>query len=212
MVFLQDTDNDGVFDKRSVLAQETYLNHGLAVQWETGNTGFLYASHDEMVFRWPMSWLNGDLSVSSEQVETVVNNINADGNGGAPWGHSTRTLAFDGQGRLYISVGSYNNVDPDSFRSRIRRVSVSNSSIFPIDFTEAEVFADGLRNEVGLAFDMHGVLWGVENGADNLKREDLGGDIHNDNPVCRFKAKKASVSFITYTCLSLLMHFIRRKS
>ena len=44
--------------------------------------------------------------------------------------------------------------------------------------------ADGLRNEVGLAFDRHGVLWGVENGADNLMRSDLGGDIHNDNPVC----------------------------
>ena len=28
-----------------------------------------------------------------------------------------------------------------------------------------------------------GILWGVENGADNLNREDLGGDIHNDNPA-----------------------------
>ena len=50
-------------------------------------------------------------------------------------------------------------------------------------FQTGEVFADRLRNEVGLAFDKHGVLWGVENGADRLEREDLGGDIHNDNPV-----------------------------
>ena len=57
---------------------------------------------------------------------------------------------------------------------------------FPIDFSLGEVFADGLRNEVGLAFDAHGVLWGVENGADNLVRDDLGGDIHNDNPAVRF--------------------------
>jgi glucose/arabinose dehydrogenase len=35
---------------------------------------------------------------------------------------------------------------------------------------------------VGLAFDKHDVLWGVENGADKLVRDDLGGDIHNDNP------------------------------
>jgi glucose/arabinose dehydrogenase len=55
--------------------------------------------------------------------------------------------------------------------------------ILPLDFQTGEVFADGLRNEVGLAFDRHGVLWGVENGADKLKREDLGGDIHNENPV-----------------------------
>ena len=42
--------------------------------------------------------------------------------------------------------------------------------------------ADELRNEVGLAFDPHGVLWGAENDADRLVRNDLGGDIHNDNP------------------------------
>lgn len=51
-----------------------------------------------------------------------------------------------------------------------------------IAFADGEVFADGLRNEVGLTFDAFGVLWGVENGADNLYREDLGGDIHKDNP------------------------------
>jgi len=36
---------------------------------------------------------------------------------------------------------------------------------------------------VGLAFDSLGILWGVENGPDNLKRKDLGGDIHNNNPA-----------------------------
>ena len=34
-----------------------------------------------------------------------------------------------------------------------------------------------------LAFDAFGVLWGVENGADRLKRRDFGGDIHNENPA-----------------------------
>jgi hypothetical protein len=52
---------------------------------------------------------------------------------------------------------------------------------FPQDFQTMEVFADGLRNEVGLAFDKHGALWGVENSADNLQRDDLGGDIHENN-------------------------------
>jgi len=50
-------------------------------------------------------------------------------------------------------------------------------------FIEGEVFADGLRNEVGLAFDPQGRLWGVENGFDNAFRADLGGDIHEDNPA-----------------------------
>ena len=52
-----------------------------------------------------------------------------------------------------------------------------------VDFDACAVFADGLRNEVGLAFDAGGRLWGVENSADNLRRSDLGGDIHNENPA-----------------------------
>jgi glucose/arabinose dehydrogenase len=34
-----------------------------------------------------------------------------------------------------------------------------------------------------LTFDQTGTLWGVDNGADDLTRSDLGGDIHNDNPT-----------------------------
>ena len=45
---------------------------------------------------------------------------------------------------------------------------------------DGEVFAYGLRNEVGLSIDSKGRLWGVENGRDNLM---LGGDIHYDNPA-----------------------------
>lgn len=37
-----------------------------------------------------------------------------------------------------------------------------------------------------MAFDLDGVLHGVENGADNLNRPDLGGDIHNGNPAEEF--------------------------
>lgn len=49
-----------------------------------------------------------------------------------------------------------------------------------------QLFAEGLRNEGGLAFDNNGVLHGVENGADNLNRADLGGDIHDLNPTEEF--------------------------
>jgi len=92
-----------------------------------------------------------------------------------------------------VSVGSAGNVDNDSYRSRIRRFDLwnkpagnnnsQNNTPAAFDFRLGEVFADGLRNEVGLALDRDGTLWGVENGADKLKRADLGGDIHNDNPA-----------------------------
>jgi glucose/arabinose dehydrogenase len=34
-----------------------------------------------------------------------------------------------------------------------------------------------------MAHDKHGVLWAADTGADNLQRQDLGGDITNDNPA-----------------------------
>jgi glucose/arabinose dehydrogenase len=114
-------------------------------------------------------------------MKVIIKNIHADGNGGAPKGHWTRTLIFDKKGRLYVAVGSNNNIDPDSYRSRIRRFT--NFDKGDIDFSMGEIFADGLRNEVGLAFDKFDVLWGVENSADRLRRNDLGGDIHNENPA-----------------------------
>lgn len=173
-----DTNGDGIADSRTTLVAASGLNHGLAVQ-----DGYLYASSDQIVYRW--AFPKGADSVGESEGQEVIYNIHADGSGGAPYGHTTRTIAFDEAGRLYISVGSNRNIDADSFRSRIRRFDLPNilEDTFPIDFVTGEVFADGLRNEVGLAFDRFGVLWGVENSADNLMRDDLGGDIHNDNPV-----------------------------
>eukprot|EP01079_Euglenida_sp_SAG-EU17-18_P004105 gene4105-748_t len=120
----------------------------------------------------------------------VIKNMAADGRGGAPLGHTTRTVAVDPSGlHLYVSIGSAGNIDIDSYRSRIRRFDLS----VPVpdgghDFATGEVFADGLRNEVALSFDSRGRLWGVGNSADRLisgtlPRSDLGGDIHNDNPA-----------------------------
>ena len=176
VVQLFDSNGDGIADSRRDLVFSPRLNHGLAI-----HQGFIYASSDTTVYRWPYEG-DGFESIGEQQI--VIENINADGQGGAPQGHTTRTLAFDDLNRLYVSVGSDRNVDADSYRSRIRRFDIYGDSVmFPLDFQVGEVFADGLRNEVGLAFDSHGDLWGVENSADNLFREDFGGDIHEDNPV-----------------------------
>jgi glucose/arabinose dehydrogenase len=171
-----DSDNDGIPDSKQTVAFAYGLNHGLAI-----HDGFIYASSDSMVYRWPN---DNTYPLDDEAAVIVINNINEDGNGGAPQGHTTRTLEFDDKGWLYVSVGSSGNVDANSYRSRIRRVDLSGDPTtlsFPQDFQTMEVFADGLRNEVGLAFDKHGALWGVENSADRLQRDDLGGDIHENN-------------------------------
>eukprot|EP00531_Pseudo-nitzschia_arenysensis_P007422 CAMPEP_0116133830 /NCGR_PEP_ID=MMETSP0329-20121206/10320_1 /TAXON_ID=697910 /ORGANISM="Pseudo-nitzschia arenysensis, Strain B593" /LENGTH=443 /DNA_ID=CAMNT_0003628497 /DNA_START=65 /DNA_END=1396 /DNA_ORIENTATION=- len=179
IIHVLDSDGDGIPDTKEVVASASGLNHGLAIF-----DGHIYASSDSAVFRWPLA----DNFPLQTLPQEIVTNINEDGMGGAPLGHTTRTIVFEeSTGSMYVSVGSNRNIDPDSYRSRIRRFgdlrdTAESSSLFPVDFQNMHVFADGLRNEVGMAFDAHGILWGVENSADNLKRADLGGDIHEDNP------------------------------
>jgi len=160
VVYFHDADGDGLADSRHVLAAGWELNHGMGLL-----DGYLYASSSTHVYRWPLATSEEEITLTegnstttitrtvidflasplTREPETVVDNINEDGQGGAPFGHTTRTLAFDDQGRLYVSVGSAGNVDADSFRSRIRRFDISDPSTFPIDFLTGLVFADGLR-------------------------------------------------------------------
>jgi len=182
-----DEDDDGTAESSYMIASAPRLNHGLAV-----SDDYVYASSDTTVYRWPFNSSDTGL-IDKRKREVVIFNINADGQGGAPVGHRTRTLVFDKEKRLYVSVGSYSNVDINSERSRIRRFEIENIPPGGFDFLDGHVFADGLRNEVGLAFDKYDVLWGVENSADNLARDDLGGDIHEDNPseeLNRFPVEK----------------------
>ena len=180
---LWDADGDGVSgpSERAIIASSASgLNHGVAV-----HGGFLFASSDTTVYRWPYAGERRDVGGHA----VVINNINAEASDelGGRRGHTTRTLRFDNAtGRLFVSVGSYGNVDADDFRSRIRffdglAVEGSAAPATPINFATAPTWARGLRNEVGLAFDGSGVLWGVENGADRLVHATMG-DVHNDNP------------------------------
>jgi glucose/arabinose dehydrogenase len=165
---LFDDDGNGVSggSERATLVTLAGLNHGIAI-----NAGYLYASTTTTVYRWAYTGGRDPLGAS----QTVVTGL-------PTGGHSTRTLLFDGDGNLYVSVGSGGNVDSDPSRARVLRYQASVLGS-PSTFAQGEVFANGLRNEVGLALDDQGRVWGVENGRDDLQRTDLGGDIHNDNPA-----------------------------
>eukprot|EP01122_Echinamoeba_exundans_P009268 TRINITY_DN3230_c0_g1_i7.p1 TRINITY_DN3230_c0_g1~~TRINITY_DN3230_c0_g1_i7.p1 ORF type:complete len:454 (-),score=51.28 TRINITY_DN3230_c0_g1_i7:57-1418(-) len=149
------------------------INHSIKIY-----DGYIYASSDVRVYRWQYTSSNYRQNMGA--ATTVVEGLPSGG-------HSTRTITFDSQGRMYISIGSGSNIDSDSRRSRVVRATLAGKTLplnYPADF---EVFADGLRNEVGLRFDPVGRLWGVENGLDNLgvdssTRQDFGA-IYVTNPA-----------------------------
>jgi len=167
---LFDANGDGVSSgdlERAVLAQQSGLNHAVVV-----HNGYLYASNPQNVFRWKYE-VGQRSNLGSPEV--VIKNIPC-------CHHITRSLAFSTNGFLYVQSGSGSNVDPNSSHSQIRRFNLFSIPKGGIDWTIGFLHVDGVRNEVGLRFDNEGRLWGVENGCDDLHRNDLGGDIHNDNP------------------------------
>jgi glucose/arabinose dehydrogenase len=174
IVVLFDADGNGISDanERTTFAAVPGGNHGVAI-----TATHVYASSQTNVYRWP--YATGD-RVATGAMETVLNGIPSGG-------HTTRTLVIDGKNRLYVSIGSGSNVDapptPSTFsplRAVIRRYDLSALPAAGYDASAGELFAAGLRNEVGLSIDSKGRMWGVENGRDNLS---VGGeDIHFDNP------------------------------
>jgi glucose/arabinose dehydrogenase len=175
VIALWDENHDGTSDsnERSTFGSAPGLNHGIVF---SPDGKFLYASSPTTVYRWP--YASGQRSGQNPQV--VIQGIP---NGG----HATRTLAFDSQARLIVSIGSAGNVDTNQSewetRAQIRRYVIP--ATLPsqgLEYLSGEVIASGMRNEVGIFVDTDDRLWGVENGRDNLSDPELGGDIHNDNP------------------------------
>lgn len=88
--------------------------------------------------------------------------------------HWTRNLlaAADGS-KLYISVGSASNVAEHGTGEEILRANILEASL---DGTALRVFANGLRNPVGMDWEPHsGRLWTVVN-----ERDELGDDLVPD--------------------------------
>ena len=144
VVKLPDANGDGRADTVITVAEGLNLPHGLAFRGET-----LYVAENDKVVR---------LRPGAATPEVVVPDLPGRG------GHFTRTIVFGPvDGKLYVSVGSSCNIcdESDPRRAAVLRYNVDGSG--------EEVFAHGLRNSVGIAFDpATGELWGTNNDRDYL--------------------------------------------
>ncbi|MFC4427539.1 PQQ-dependent sugar dehydrogenase [Deinococcus navajonensis] len=146
---LPDRNRDGKADRRQVYAQGLNEPHGLAI-----HGGFLYVANTDGVVRF--RYKAGDTRPPGP-AEKVVS---LPGGGG----HSTRTVEFGPDGRMYVSVGSTCNVCEESDR---RRAAVW---VYDADGKNGKPYATGLRNAVGLEW-FGNQLYATNNGRDGLGDE-----------------------------------------
>jgi len=149
VVALPDSDADGKAD-RSVEVHKGRNPHGLAfARQKTGY--YLYVAEETRVVR--MKRIGKPYSYGPP--ETFIDGIP----GG---GHYSRTIKIR-DGKLYLSVGSSCNVceEKSKIRAAIARFNLNGKG--------GGIFAEGLRNSVGIEFSPYsGELWGVNNGRDML--------------------------------------------
>lgn len=158
---LRDSDGDGVAETRSVLLDGLRSPFGMAL---VGND--LYVANSDAVMRFP--YATGDTQISapgSKVVDLPAGPINH---------HWTKNLIASRDGKkLYVTVGSNSNVgergmDAEAERAAIWEVEIGTGA--------HRLFASGLRNPNGLAWEPHsGKLWTVVN-----ERDELGSDLVPD--------------------------------
>ena len=161
VTLLRDTDGDGAADVRSVLLGGLHSPFGMALVG-----GHLYVGNTDALVRFPFT--PGETRITAPG-ETVV---------ALPAGrfnqHWTRNVIAHPDGRrLYVAVGSASNIaehglDEEEGRAAIWEVDAQTG--------EARIFAQGLRNPVGLAWEpTTGALWTAVN-----ERDELGSDLVPD--------------------------------
>ncbi len=144
---LPDKNKDGVADSKKVIISGENHPHGLAFFKDK-----LYVAEVDKVVRF--NWDEENLTATYDKVLfSLPENSN----------HNNRTITFDIDGRMFVSVGSTCNVCNDK--------SNLSATVLISDFegNNPQVFAKGLRNAPFIQFNpKSGELWGTEMGRDLL--------------------------------------------
>jgi glucose/arabinose dehydrogenase len=161
IVLLRDVDGDGVADIRTVFLSKLNSPFGMSLVGDA-----FYVANTDAVVRFP--YIRGETRIATPG--TTISGLP----GGRINHHWTKSLIARGDGsKLYVGVGSNSNVGENGIGREEGR-----AAIWEIDPVTGRhrVFASGLRNPVGLAWEpATGKLWVAVN-----ERDELGSDLVPD--------------------------------
>ena len=154
ITLLRDADQDGVAEQRFTLLDNLRSPFGMAL---TG--GFLYVANAAELLRFP--YQQGDTRITAP-AESVAPLPGKDLNQ-----HWTKNLLLSADGKtLYVAVGSNSNIGENGLTAEHHRAAILTVDV---DTGETDVFASGLRNPVGMAWQPSSQrLWTVVNERDEL--------------------------------------------
>jgi len=160
ITLLRDTDGDGVADTRTVLLSDLHSPFGMALVGDE-----LYVANTDALVRFPYSRGTTRIAAAGTRVTGLP--------GGRLNHHWTKNVIARPDGsRLYVAVGSNSNAGENGIGREEGRAAIWE--IDPITGRH-RIFASGLRNPVGLAWEPSGQLWVAVN-----ERDELGSDLVPD--------------------------------
>ena len=152
ITLLRDADKDGVAEKSSVLVEGLVSPFGMV--WHEGT---LYVANVDALVSFPYE-------PGQTKIDAAPTKLMELPGGGLHW---TRNLALSPDGeRIYVSVGSASNIGEKGMDIEKGRAAIHE---FDIASGKGRIYAEGLRNPVGLAFNpQSGELWTTVNERDML--------------------------------------------
>lgn len=154
ITLLRDADGDGVAETRETFLEGQRQPFGMALLGDT-----LYVGNTDGVVAFPYTTGATRITAQGRRIAELE-----------PGGHWTRSILPSPDGRkLYVGVGSLTNIADQGMAAEEGRAAVWE---LDLGTGKNRVFASGLRNPVGLAWEpTTGVLWTVVNERDGLGDE-----------------------------------------
>jgi hypothetical protein len=154
ITLLRDADGDGVAETREAFLEGLSQPFGMALIGDT-----FYVGNTDGLVAFPYTAGANRITTPGRTLATFK-----------PGGHWTRSLlASPDGGKLYIGVGSLSNIGDEGMAAEEGRAAIYE---YDLASGKARIFASGLRNPVGLAWEPQtGVLWTVVNERDGLGDE-----------------------------------------
>jgi glucose/arabinose dehydrogenase len=154
ITLLRDADGDGVAEIREIFLDGLNQPFGMSLVGDT-----FYVGNTDGLVAFPYTQGMTRISGPGRTLATFK-----------PAGHWTRSLLASPDGRkLYVGVGSLTNIADNGMEVEEGRAAIHE---FDVASGTIRIFASGLRNAVGMAWEPHsGMLWTVVNERDGLGDE-----------------------------------------